>query len=305
MKGRAVALGLIIACGVSLVGMAGLLLWLRASPPLLIVRMCMPWCGLANQMFRYAAGLGLQHSTGVPACVVGLDDSDYNAEGWLPHPQSEFRTHVVARRPLPECAPIFRLMHRTDVFRHLIDWFEPAHSTYVPLSRDQITGPLVVNGCMQSYKYFEALAPFFTLRQQPAADLWLQARGLTSVVHVRRGDKLLDGSPVVPLAYYERALRGLAGGRFAVCTDDPRWVRSQRVFENASLSLLHDPGFDMALLAGATDTVVIGIGSYGWWGAYLATRARRRRYYPVQYIGYLGEGYREADYIPPVGWEAA
>ena len=58
-----------------------------------------------------------------------------------------------------------------------------------------------------------------------------------------------------------------------------------------------DPGFDMALMAAATEAVVIGIGTFGWWGAYLS-KAKRKYFYPTMYIGKLAAGYNESDYIP-------
>ena len=125
---------------------------------------------------------------------------------------------------------------------------------------------------------------------------WLTKEGISSVVHVRRGDKLWDGSPVVPLEYYKKAISMLGTTRVAVCTDDPLWVKQQAVFRNAVISD-RDPGFDMALMAAATEAVVIGIGTFGWWGAYLS-KAKRKYFYPTMYIGKLAAGYNESDYIP-------
>ncbi len=116
--------------------------------------------------------------------------------------------------------------------------------------------------------------------------------------HFRKaGDKLWDASSIAPASYYENALRTLGDSRVAVCTDDPQWVRAQRAFENATLSVGHDPGFDMALLAAATEAVVIGTGTFGWWGAYLST-AKRKFFYAIVYDGDDLLGYKEADYIP-------
>ena len=53
----------------------------------------------------------------------------------------------------------------------------------------------------------------------------------------------------------------------------------------------------MALLAAATDAVIIGTGTFGWWGAYLSA-AKQKYFYRIQYQGRLASGYNEADYIP-------
>ena len=151
---------------------------------------------------------------------------------------------------------------------------------------------------MQSHKYFPVTrVPFFHMKAQNAAVLWMAKHNLSHVVHVRRGDKVLDGSPVAPLAHYERILKNLHYPRVAVCTDDPQWVREQSIFKNAVVSENHDPGFDMALLAAATDAVIIGVGTFGWWGAYLSN-AKRVYYRKQQYQKSLMPGYNEIDYIP-------
>ena len=48
-------------------------------PPLVIINMCKNWCGLGNQMFRYAAGLGFAARNGTRVCVFG-----YGETAWHP-----------------------------------------------------------------------------------------------------------------------------------------------------------------------------------------------------------------------------
>ena len=258
-----------------------------------VIQLCQNWCGMGNQLFRYAAGLGLNRTT--TACVFGFDETE-----WHPaHARSTMAMHVdVLLAPLPPCPASMRRFSwlrleyalKEDPNRAV---FRPPHSIYQPIPTDR---PTLVDGCMQSFRYFAHLPhPFFRMRQQDAARRWLG--GLATVVHVRRQDKLWDGSAVAPVEFYEAALARLGHPRVAVCTDDPFWVRQQRVFRNATVSLHHDPGFDMALLAAATDAVVIGVGTFGWWGAYLST-ARRKYFYRRQYQGRLAAGYDERDYIP-------
>ena len=268
--------------------------------PLLIIDICTTFCGLGNQMFRYAAGLGLalQHPN-YTACVFGLEDT-----GHMPHRHSAFVFEVepVAMR-LEQCpssisSPRLPFFHREIDFRPAhMHMFDQPHSTFKDFHFDGKKS-VVVTGCMQSFKYFQNLPrPFFRLRQQHAARQWLTKEGISSVVHVRRGDKLWDGSPVVPLEYYKKAISMLGTTRVAVCTDDPSWVQRQALFRNAEISMHEDPGFDMALLAAATEAVIIGIGTFGWWGAYLS-KAKRKYFYPTMYIGKLAAGYNESDYIP-------
>jgi hypothetical protein len=52
----------------------------------------------------------------------------------------------------------------------------------------------------------------------------------------------------------------------------------------------------MALMAAASDTVVIGVGTFAWWGAYLSN-ARRIIYFGDQ-AGYQSVDYNESDRMP-------
>jgi hypothetical protein len=272
---------------------------LLRPPPVLILKMCIGWCGMGNQMFMYASGLGIARDA--PMCVLteGLPTMQL-------HPGSDMTKHVdtTGVRSLDECTrqtvgyAVFFALHVFGgaLSEHLgiLNRFSPPHTVYepFPIGTQRVT---LIDSNLESFKYFQNLPrPIYRLKQQDAAARWMAERGLTSTVHVRRGDKLLNGEPVAQLGFYEKALRVLGHGRVAVCTDDVPWVLQQRVFENASVSAA-DPGFDMALLAAATDTVIIGIGTFGWWGAYLS-RAERKIFHPVQFTG--DAGYRESDYIP-------
>jgi hypothetical protein len=186
-----------------------------------------------------------------------------------------------------------------------MDIYHPPHSMFEEFYFDHsgkynhFSGnrPVIITGCMQSYKYFKSVPhPFFKPRQTRIAKLWMARRNLTSVIHVRRGDKVFDGSVIVPIGYYEKILSRLNVSRFAICTDDPAWVRQQPIFNNATLS--HgNPAFDMAVMASATDTIVIGIGTFAWWGAYLS-KAKEKYFFHIQYDGTDAEEFREQDYIP-------
>ena len=277
--------------------------------PALVLNMCTGGCGIGNQMFIYASGLGLAlQNPEIPACVSGLDLTVNPL-----HPQSilSFQVDLVvnasAVKPFKMCTKQttgnagyfwwWLLGHKITSFLGIIDIFQPPHTLYEPFhfKGDKTT---IIDGYLESFKYFQNVPhPIFRLKKHRAARKWMQQRGLTSVVHVRRGDKVSEGLPVAPISFYAEALKRLGSNRVAVCTDDVSWVLSQEVFQNASVSINHSPGFDMALLAAATDTVIIGIGTFGWWGAYLS-KAKRKLFHPVQYQGELAAGYREEDFIP-------
>lgn len=275
----------------------------------LILDMCKGGCGMGNQMFIYASGLGIAlDNPQTPMCISGFESTENTV-----HPRSimgfyvDIAVNASVIKPFEACTWQTSgdagylwwrsLGYGIPRFLGMIDVFQPPHTVYEPfvLKGDKTT---VIDGNLESYKYFQNVPhPIFKLRQYEAARRWMQRRGLTSAVHVRRGDKLLEGFPVAPVSFYEGAFRRLGHNRVAICTDDASWVLGQRIFQNASVSINHSPGFDMALLAAATDSVVIGIGTFGWWGAYLS-KAKRKIFYPIQFQGGWADGYKEADFIP-------
>jgi hypothetical protein len=268
------------------------------AQPMIILKMCTGGCGLGNQMFIYASGLGiaLKYPHAV-TCITGLNETANQL-----HPKSALILNVeLLSNKLEACTSLsgwwWMLEHRWSSILGLTTRFEPPHTKYMPfMFNAQSTA--VIDANLESFKYFRHVThPMFRLKQYEQAKAWLAERNITSVVHVRRGDKFQPGHSVAPLHYYEQALRMLNPGPIAVCTDDPEWVQQQPIFRNASVSIDHDPGFDMALLAAASDTVVIGVGTFAWWGAYLS-KARRKLFYPVQFT--LGEAdrYSERDFIP-------
>lgn len=252
---------------------------------LVIVRIYAHQCGMGNQMFRYAAGLGLAETRrgGGSVCWSGWD--------WfhsVRHPGSFFLRYVEPVALLPECHPLIVVMGEL-----LLQRFAPPFSVYVP---PPVSGPVLVDGPMETFRYFPSAAPVFRLKSISSAVLWMRERNLTSAVHVRRGDY---ASMAAPIGFYRRARvpRGAV-----VVTDDPAWVKAHpSVFGHCVLSEGHDPGFDMALLSSATDTLVIGIGTFAWWGAFLS-KARRVVYYGGQ-AGFLTDQYKERDRMPS-GWES-
>lgn len=295
MKRSTVLTGLIM---LGLLCMLSLTVLQSMEQPIIILRMCTGGCGLGNQMFIYASGLGiaLKYPNTI-MCITGLNETSNQL-----HPKSALIMNVeLISNRLESCTSLpgfwWMLEHRWSSILGLTTRFEPPHTKYTPfLFNSQRTAVIEAN--LESFKYFKHVPhPMFRLKQYDQAKAWLTARNITSVIHVRRGDKFQPGHSVAPLEYYEQSLQMLGPGPIAVCTDDPGWVRQQLIFGNASVSIDHDPGFDMALLAAASDTVVIGVGTFAWWGAYMS-KARRKLFYPVQYT--LGETdkYSERDFIP-------
>jgi hypothetical protein len=232
---------------------------------------------MGNQMFRYAAGLGVAESS--PDFAVC-----WSAFYWivLRHSDSFFLHHVTPVAALPECPLLYSIVGEL-----LLERFTAGFSTYVPF----VPRAALIDGAMETFRYFPSSAPVYSFKHFDAAARWMRVRNLTSAIHVRRGDY---ASMSAPIGFYKQNMVP----RAVVVTDDPEWVMQHpSVFGHCVVSQGNAPGFDMALLAAATDSVVIGVGTFAWWGAYLSN-ASRVIYYGVQ-AGSRTDEYKESDRMPP------
>jgi len=264
---------------VTLSGISWYIFWFRTRP-LLIINIHQSSCGMGNQMFRYAAGMGFaEQNPGFHVCWTGME--------WFSavmHEDSFFLHHVIPSQRLPQCSSWDSAMGKI-----LLPRFAPPAWTFVPFTP---TGATLIDGAMETYRYFPRHTnnSIFTLKWGLSAAHWMKEHNLTSAIHVQRGDYTKLAAPV---EFYNRT----NVQRAVVVTDDPEWIENfPSVFGQYVLSEGHTPGFDMALVAAATETVVIGIGTFAWWGAYLSN-AERVVYYPWQ-AGYDSDAYVESDHMP-------
>ena len=130
---------------------------------------------------------------------------------------------------------------------------------------------------------------FAAALQDEAQEFLRHARGNRSSVtfigfHVRRTDfeayvRKKYGRTLPDVEYFDRALayyrERFADALFIVCSDDLDFVTERlRVKQNDDIVIagnrdIGDPGRDMALLSACNHSVVT-VGTYGFWGAYLA-----------------------------------
>ena len=141
-------------------------------------------------------------------------------------------------------------------------------------------------GYFQSYKYFAGLdvrnhIKFKKVYQRRARKILAVIRDTAATtlvgVHIRRGDhvhryKFLHFPPV---SYFERAMEYYRSQyhpvKFVVVSDEMAWVEAQPVFREADTQIVsgNGPIVDLAILANC-DHGVMSIGTFGWWGNYLA-----------------------------------
>ncbi|XP_074645978.1 galactoside 2-alpha-L-fucosyltransferase SEC1-like [Tubulanus polymorphus] len=159
-----------------------------------------------------------------------------------------------------------------------------------------------LKGYFQSWKYFEHYED--ELRKQLIFRKYLKraatkfivnckedlrlSRGLTPnvkittiAVHVRRGDMVKDiedhGHTAAPSSYLLKAMDYMTslygnGVVFIVASDDIPWCeRTMAKIENKKIyfSKSNSAELDFAIIA-SSDHVIVTVGSFGWWGAWLA-----------------------------------
>jgi len=275
---------------------------------------------LGNQMFQYAAGRALAEARGSELLLYlpeGVDDSllasfPLMARRWEP---SDHAIHPYLARML-QSSRTTRVLKRAERMRPLSArrWYENGGFNHDP-NFSRLGGNLVLNGYWQSYKYFGGIRELLRVELRCRLSLSLQAqdamRKIAShpqpvAIHVRRGDYVDGGWPVLSSAYYESALTVLreqhgvdAPGLF-VFSNDPAWCetellpgRPRTVVSSAGTTAVDD----LALMS-ACQYILISPSTFSWWAAYLSNRARAVLA-PFRWFFHDYEGFRHDDIYPP------
>ena len=158
---------------------------------------------------------------------------------------------------------------------------------------EQNKGGAYFIGYFQSYKYFNhtLVRSMFEFRPEIVEwrknyfDAHLKANGKKRIIvgiHIRRGDKVGQDRTIMPSpSFYHSAMRKYerlfkeqndAIIWFLVVSEDPSYWNANIKPNERFLVHVHQNGSpqrDLALLAGCTHSI-ISVGTFGWWGAYLA-----------------------------------
>ena len=254
--------------------------------------------GLGNQLFQFAAGLGIATHVGADLC---FDGTRVGSEQWLPrllgpHYRGASRQQLL-RLGIVHHVDRWRddfaksaLVHTVDAgrrLRHLtprtmpID-DRPGHYDATVLSIDL---PTQLLGWFQSDRYFSHVANEVVVRLRlPEAKL-LRPPSSRPIVAIsfRRGDYVRMGWQL-PFSYYERALDHLIGevpdATFLVFGDDPEFVRMAtdwvtRYGPATNAYDFADGELEHLVLASECDHAVIANSSFAWWGAWLGDQRAR------------------------------
>lgn len=284
--------------------------------PLITARMT---GGLGNQMFVYAAALGLAARTGAHLVID-------------PCRVNDFRRHMLDRLQVPQdlvAPPEARRRHGlpgalsalgqritrgpSPIFREAGFAFDPRF--------EALQAPVTLEGYFQSWRYFVSVQdevrerfrlrdPLSRLSQQYAGRI--AAARLPVSVHVRRGDYLLPQNGmygVVTLDYYRRAKR-LMDEKFNdvhyfVFSDDTEWCQENLGNDFGKVTLVagtgDTPWEDLHLMSLCAHHIIAN-SSFSWWGAWLNPSTEKMVITPKNWFGRgTAKALNERD-LRPLDW---
>lgn len=147
---------------------------------------------------------------------------------------------------------------------------------------------LTIKGWLQSWKYFEEISPqirklftfkpFYRSKARSFIDS-INPKNRTLIgLHVRRTDTrtfhdMVGGYTGAEITYINKAMnlyrKEFSNAMFLVVSDDKTWCKENIMANDIVLSGFEDPILDLTLLS-MCDHMIMTIGTFGWWGAWLA-----------------------------------
>ncbi len=257
---------------------------------------------LGNQMFQYAALLGISDKVGSDA---GIDVNNAKISVTV--------NNLVG----PERLELLDVFPHMSKFRDSTSFF-PDHSVeqknfeYTPDFYD-IPDNTDLRGYFQSEKYFTHIEDQIREEFRFGPDVMgmamhhIQAAtedGLfpSTVMHVRRGDytQIPDCHPLCPRSYYMQAYEDFCEGKIIVVSDDIGWVKENWELPDAYYVEDTSQAIDMCIIS-LCDHCIIANSTFSWWGAWLNTKGGSV-VAPATWFGPLYAHYNIND-LYPEGWK--
>lgn len=263
--------------------------------------------GLGNQMFQYAAALGLavQQSR-----VLQLDVSAFEAYKTWPYQLNNLKVPQDFYSGCPLAGPVsasflarvIRKLKGGYTFRDGV--YREPHFHFDSSFFKLVGNQLLLDGYFQSPYYFEGVEGLLRERFQPREPLSDIATGWAAKIvaspcsislHVRRGDYLQAAASTVHAAldpgYYDRAvalIQNLVGvqAEFFLFSDDPDFVAEAFANLPRAHIVRSDPAApweDMFLMVRCHHNIIAN-SSYSWWGAWLNPGKGKRVIAPARWF---------------------
>lgn len=270
------------------------------SAPTLVSRLS---SGLGNQLFQFACGLHLQT---IHKCRLLFDLSWFkyfqrhqpkrafllDALGLVDSNKDGIRGSLSILLGLATANHCRSRMVFQTLLRTAGVYFINEHSAFKNESvlYDRLpTNTVILNGYWQTYDHAQAVATGMRQRifanwrfSSGAEECLTRIRSTRSIfLHIRRGDYLGFGVPVLPASYYKNATDAALAldpqAEFYVFTEDYEWAKENLSF----LSPVHFVNYasnsrdieDLLLMAECQGGIIAN-SSFSWWGAALGSHGR-------------------------------
>jgi len=251
--------------------------------------------GLGNQMFQFAAGLGLAKSK---SASLKIDSSAFRTYQLHKFDLLKWAVQSVEAEPLE----LKKLLEKklfilpSKKFKEKQFSFDPEFFSINP--------PVYLEGYWQSEKYFKHVREELLGLFVPVLELSEYSRGIKKSIsdspcavslHVRRGDYLLSKNQSVHgscgLDYYQKCIQYFENKysdlNFFVFSDDITWAKENLKFKGQS-EYVDGNGVDRnhedMLLMSLCRHNVIANSSFSWWGAWLNKNAGQEVIAPKQWF---------------------
>lgn len=248
---------------------------------------------LGNQLFQYAALIGISKNNGYELIIPPSLE------------ENEWKDHFIFKAFGEEIINFFNhkigFINAPTIIEDEYMYDRPKKHMFNQNLFHSCPDNVNIQGWFQSYKYFENVKneirqafKFKKIIEKPF-DKYV-------AIHVRRGDHLTGymHHPVLPMDYYDAAMKLFDGYNFVIISDDPEWCKQQDVFKDCYFSKEKDHIDDMNLMSQA-DHNIIANSTFSWWGAWLNNHKNKRVIVPQTWYG-PAYNYQSSDDICPPEW---
>jgi hypothetical protein len=203
--------------------------------------------GLGNMMFQIAAGASLANEIGT--------EFSYSYLNW--HCCTPYKIDHYPNT-------IFSNINKTESCGQLsnLQVFKERTTLYNPIPK---LSNLMLDGYFQSERYFntELVKTLFNIPTQPKYKDY-------TFIHIRRGDyiKYSNIHTVLPISYYESAMKILNPNKVIILTDDIEWAKTHTLFSEYEISNSKSDIEDLSIMR-SCNSGIIANSTFSWWGAWL------------------------------------
>lgn len=226
--------------------------------------------GLGNQLFQWATtySLSLDYNT---AYMFDLSYFLYRRRPFMLHNFPNISIPIVDKN--------YEVSRVTDDFNY-----------------KRIPDNSFLDGYWQSEKYFinykkiiQNILSTTEIEKIKLLNKYPKLNGNTTSIHVRRGDYLQfpNTHPVLPISYYDEAIKVLKCENILVFSDDIAWCKENIKFDNCEFIDQEDEITTMKIMSLCKSNIIAN-SSFSWWGAWVSTEENKKVIAPKNWFGSEG-----------------